>query len=593
MPMTKPAAVRDSVLVVTAVIGGLLLLPIAFDPVHPLGEGPLWIRLLLVTIGWSFVAGAIGAWRMRPENRTGYLLLATGAAWWLALLIGTRVPIVWTLSSTFQVLFIAFIYYLVLAFPEGRLTTRRSRFLMGLWILFMAQSIAFATFYDPAAFGCENCQPGLNLLLIRSDPELLLTVADFLRPFTFIDLLFAGTLVVRVIRSSPPRRRVLLPLYVPAITWSLSYFVFGVTQLIASVLIYEPPTLAYHLSLLGFAISMLFLPLLFLVGLARLRGRRARVSDLVLELGDLPTPERLQDALRKTLGDPSLQVGIWVPEAKRYLGADGRTLTEPTPNDRQVATLLERHDQPLAMIVHDEALLEDPGLVSAVTAATKLSVENDRLQQELLDQLVEVHESRARIVEAADAERKRIERNLHDGAQQRLVALSVALRTVDSRLDPQSGSTSESLEELSRELDQALEELRELGRGTYPAILSEQGLPGAFRSLANVSRLPVEVDIDLDERLPERVEATGYFIASEALANAARHSQASIVQLRARKDGGYLVVEVADDGVGGARMEGGSGLSGLVDRVNALDGHITVTSPAGQGTTVAARIPCE
>ncbi|HEV3471705.1 MAG TPA: histidine kinase [Actinomycetota bacterium] len=587
------ATARDWIVSLIAGVGGLLLLPVAFDPVHPLGGGPLWIRLLLVAIGWSFVVGAIGAWRMRPEKRTGNLLLACAASWWLALLIGTRVPIVWTLSSALQVLILPLLYYLVLAFPQGRLTTRWSRILVGMQVVFISQSIAFATVYDPAAFGCTNCQPGLNLLLIRSDPELILARDEALRWFIFIDLVFIATLIVRLIRSSPPRRRVLLPLYLPAIGWTLSFFIYGVTQLIARVLIYEPPTLAYHLSLLGFAISLLVLPLLFLVGLARLRGRRARISDLVLELGDLPTPERLRDALRKTLGDPSLQVGIWVPEAKRYLGADGRTLIEPAADDNRVATLLERNAEPLAMIVHDEALLEDPGLVSAVTAATKLAVENDRLQQELLDQLVEVHESRARIVQAADAERKRIERNLHDGAQQRLVALSVALRTVDSRLDPQSGAASESLEELSRELDQALEELRELARGTYPAILSEQGLPGAFRSLANTSRLPVDVDVDLNERLPERVEATGYFIASEALANAAKHAQASVVQLRARKDDGDLVVEVADDGVGGARMASGSGLRGLVDRVDALDGHITITSPAGQGTTVAARIPCE
>ena len=588
------AAIRDTLVAATALVVGVLMLPITFDPAHPGGGGPLWIRLLLVAIGWSFVAGAIGAWRMRPERKTGNLLLACVVAWWFALLIETRVPIVWTLSSLFQIAIIPLLYYLVLAFPEGRLTTRWSKIVVGLWIAFWAQGAIMSVFYDPAAFGCTDCQPGLNVFLIRSEPTYIETVARLLRPFIVIDLLFVGTLVARLVRASPPRRRVLFPLYVPAATWSLSFFAYGVTQLIALVQIYEPPTIAYHLSLLGFAISLLFVPLLFLVGLTRLHGRRARVSDLVLELGQLPTPERLQDALRRTLGDPSLAVGIWVPDVKRYLAADGATLDEPVDDPTRVATFLERHGEPLAMIVHDEALLQDPGLVSAVTAATKLAVENDRLQQELLDQLIEVHESRARIVEAADAERKRIERNLHDGAQQRLVALSVALRMADARLeDPQGAGDRPSLEHLGEELDAALEDLRELARGMYPAILTDQGLRGALRALADRSRVPVAVVVDLEARLPEKVEATAYFIASEALANAAKHAQASLVRVTAHRVDSELILEVADDGVGGATSTPGSGLAGLVDRVRALDGDITITSPPGQGTVVTARIPCE
>ncbi len=585
---------RDWLVAGIAAVAGILLLPIAFDPAHPTGGGPLWSRLLLVAIGWSFVIGAIGAWRIRPEKRTGSLLLACAGAWWLALLIGTRVPMVWTLSSALQVLVIPLLYYLVLAFPEGRLKSRWGMVLVGIWVFIIVQSTAFATVYDPAAFGCTNCQPGLNLLLIDSRPELIVWRDRALQPLVFVDLMFIGTLIARLIKASLPRRRVLLPLYIPAITWSLSFFAYGLTQLLALVRIYDAPTAAYHLSLLGFAVSLLFVPLLFLVGLTRLRGRRARVSDLVLELGQLPTPEKLQDALRRTLGDPSLAVGIWVPDVKRYLAADGATLDEPVDDPKRVATFLERHGEPLAMIVHDEALLQDPGLVSAVSAATKLAVENERLQQELLDQLIEVHESRARIVEAADAERKRIERNLHDGAQQRLVALSVALRMADARLDdPQGASGRASLEHLGEELDAALDELRELARGMYPAILTDQGLRGALRALADRSRVPVDVVVDLEARLPEKVEATAYFIASEALANAAKHAQASLVRVTAHRVDSELILEVADDGVGGATSTPGSGLAGLVDRVRALDGDITVTSPPGQGTVVTARIPCE
>lgn len=591
--MVMTPLLRDVGVALAGIAAGLFLLPVAFDPLHPSGEAPLWSRLLHVAVGWSFLIGGIGAWRMRPEKRTGSLLLACAAAWWLALLIGTRVPLIWTLSSALQALVVPLLYYLVLAFPEERLKSRWAMVIVGFWGLIIVQSVGFAAAYDPAAFGCADCQQGLNLLLIESRPELIIARDEVLRWTVFVELLFVGTLVSRLAKASPPRRRVLLPLYVPAATWSLSFFAFQMTQLIALVRIYEPPTIAYQVSLLGFAGSLLAVPLLFLVGLARLRGRRARVSDLVLELEDLPTPERLQDALRRTLGDPSLTVGIWVSDIRAYLGADGLPLSEPIDGSQRVATFLGRHGEPLAMIVHDEALLQDPGLVSAVSAATKLAVENERLHQELLDQLVEVHTSRARIVEAADAERKRIERNLHDGAQQRLVALSVALRMADAWLEePNSSGTKPSLEHLGQELDQALEELRELARGMYPAILTDQGLRGALRALADRSRLPVALDVNLDTRLPEKVEATAYFIASEALANAAKHSQAGVVHVNARQSGSELVLEIIDDGVGGAEATPGSGLAGLVDRVNALDGDIRITSPAGQGTTVVVRIPC-
>ena len=235
---------------------------------------------------------------------------------------------------------------------------------------------------------------------------------------------------------------------------------------------------------------------------------------------------------------------------------------------------------------------DEPEIVQAVAATGRLTIQNQRLQAEVRAQLEEVRASRARIVEFGDAERRRVERNLHDGAQQRLVNLSLALGIARSQVPTTSdGELTEALDEAAAELRLALAELRELARGIHPVILSEAGLGPALASLAERSPIPVTLAVASSDRLPARVEETAYYVASEALANAAKHAHASAVTITARRRGDGLVVEIGDDGVGGADPDG-SGLRGLADRVAALDGHLQVSSPAGEGTCVIAELPC-
>jgi signal transduction histidine kinase len=202
----------------------------------------------------------------------------------------------------------------------------------------------------------------------------------------------------------------------------------------------------------------------------------------------------------------------------------------------------------------------------------------------------ELAASRARLVEAGDAERRRLERNLHDGAQQRLVSLSVNLRLAAARLKDDAGARA-ALEVAGEELAQALEELRELARGIHPAVLSQSGLAPAIAALAARASVPVVMDVGLDCRLPEPVEAAAYYVVAEALTNAAKYSHASEVQVRVDRADGNARIEVRDDGVGGAAPRRGSGLSGLADRVEALGGRLALDSPIGEGTTVRADIP--
>ncbi len=270
--------------------------------------------------------------------------------------------------------------------------------------------------------------------------------------------------------------------------------------------------------------------------------------------------------------------------------ASGRSC--PPPDVGRAATILEADGHVGGAVVHDDTLLDDPDALRTVAAVVRLAIDNERLQDDLRAQLIEVRASRTRIVEAADAERRRVERDLHDGAQQRLVALAVSLRTIRTQLgdDVAPGAAAE-LEAASGEVRAAISELRELAQGLDPAILREAGLGAAVQSLADRSPVPVSVDVQLDDRLPPQVETAAYFVASEALANVAKHAHASSVTIRAQRHDDRFRLEVADDGVGGADIRG-AGLRGLIDRIAAVEGTFTLTEPAGGGTRIEVTIPC-
>jgi signal transduction histidine kinase len=275
------------------------------------------------------------------------------------------------------------------------------------------------------------------------------------------------------------------------------------------------------------------------------------------------------------------------------VGGDGQPGSLPKTASGQRArtvTVVERDRQPLAALIHDPAL--DQGLVRAAAAAAGMAIENERLQAEVRAQLEEVRASRQRIVEAGDAERRRVERNLHDGAQQRMATLALSLAMLRDRAggDP---AMAASLDRAAAELKQAIAELRELARGIHPAILTEEGLPAAVEALADRSSLPVRVRADFDERLPGPIEAIAYFVVAESLANVTKHASASGARVELSRCDGMLRVEVTDDGIGGADAGRGSGLRGLEDRVAAVRGSFHVKNPPGGGTRVLAEIPCD
>jgi len=314
----------------------------------------------------------------------------------------------------------------------------------------------------------------------------------------------------------------------------------------------------------------------------RRRRKKRNVADLVVRLGEAE-PGQVRGLIASTLGDPTLELGLWYEHGRTWVDAQGRELELPTSRG---LTFLGHE---LAVLAHDPRLLEQPKLLESVGSAARLALENEQLQADLRAQLREARASRERIVRRGDEERRLLERDLHDGAQQRLLGLGMALQLL--RTHTLDADTDADIAASVRALKQALSELRELARGIHPAILTDQGLAAALTSLAASSPISVHLDCD-PERFAPHVETAGYLTVAEALANAANHARASAVSVSVRHRGAFLVVDVRDDGVGGADPSG-PGLIGLADRVGALAGTLSIDSPPERGTRLLARIPTD
>jgi signal transduction histidine kinase len=297
----------------------------------------------------------------------------------------------------------------------------------------------------------------------------------------------------------------------------------------------------------------------------------------------------VREMLAESLGDRTVSVAYWLPDRERFVDEVGRPVELPAPGSGRAWTAVDADGQRVAAILHDAALDTTPELVEAAASAALLALDNERLKADLRARVEDLRISRARIVDAADAARRRLERDLHDGAQQQLVSLALDLRVLRARL--KETDAVELVEEISGKLSVALAELRELARGIHPAILTDRGLGPAVQGLADRVPLPVEVDVELAERPSPAVEAAAYFVVAEALTNIARYAKAHEARVHIARDGDVLTVEVSDDGVGGARIEAGTGLRGLQDRLAALDGRLTIASRPGEGTRLRATLP--
>lgn len=540
---------------------------------------------LTVVVGASLLVSGLLSWRRRPENRLGPVMVATGFAWFASLLVDAPTPLLYTIGEAVRYLYIVGFIYIFVAFPSGRLNRLDRGLVAFAVVLTLGFQLVVMLVGSKSGLLCPECPS--NAMRVFADNALARHILDARTVLAgAFGLGVASLLIMRRTRASRAKRRAADPVALAGLLLLAALIWVAVNALTGSPL-GRAPTLAVFYAFAS-------VPIAVLVVFLQRRLARGSVADLVVELGQPSAAADLRNALARALGDPSLELAFWLPAEGRYVNADGGPTALPDGDSKRRATIVQRDGQPVAALLHDPALEHNAELVRSVGAAAALALENERLHAELRAQLAELRASRARLVEATDAERRRIERNLHDGTQQRLVSIAMSLGLLESKLPEGSAEAPALVRETREALALALEELRELTQGIHPTLLAERGLPAALDELCRRAALPVqlELDLELEHRLPDQVESAAYFFASEALANAAKHSHAGQVQVHASSDGNTLTLEIADDGIGGAAPGGGSGLRGLTDRVEALGGRMTVSSPPGRGTILRADIPC-
>jgi signal transduction histidine kinase len=586
----KGAKVNKRLLITSFLAGG------AVGALVIRGPFPEWIQprpsfpivLLHTTVGFSFITVGLLASFRRPHNRVGPLMSAVGFAWFLLDLYRIDSAVTFTIAASTATFYQAILGHLFIVFPSGRTQSRLDQLMIRLiygWFAF--SSLLGSVFWDSQRDHCFQGGCPRNLLLIYRDYSLNILAG---RINNLGDFLIAVTVLAMVIRhwrmATASRRRALVPIVCACVPTAALVIALDVVGTIAP----WPDEVWNPMGQL----ALIALPVTFLIGLLRTHLDHFAVNKLVIELGTTPPPARLRHLLGQTLHDPSVELAYWLPEKHAFVDVQGRQVELPVDSSgRGVTKLVGRHGEPLAVLLHDTSLEENPELIRSVAAAARLSLENERLQAEICAQLEEVRASRTRLVEAADAERRRMERNLHDGAQQYLVALSLALAVARKQAGVNVNPELEmSLAEAAKLLNFALSDLRDLARGLHPKILAEAGLGPALGSLVERSVIPATVTVAVPSRLPFLIETTVYFIVAEALANVTKYAHASAVIICVSQLDEQLFVEVTDDGVGGVDTANGSGLRGLADRVAALNGRFQVKSAPGCGTRVTAEIPC-
>jgi signal transduction histidine kinase len=537
-------------------------------------------------VGWGFIGAGLFAWVRSPESSIGPLMVATGFAWFVNLVTASNVPALFIAGALLSSVYFVTAIHMLLAAPHGQGLSRGDRrIVIAGYLVVTLGTLPFALFSDPRN-ECTDCP---------SNPLLIEHNETFFNIWNTLISLIGLVLIILVLRSlvlrwriaTRPERRLYAPVYAAGVALMLA--VIAQLGLQTSGSDGRALDVAFIISVVPLAL----VPYMFVAAFVRTRmAQGGAVGELITRLGEAPRPGGLREAVADAVDDPSLELLFWLPEQGHYVDAEGHEFPLPEDDPTRVVTKVERDGECIAAIVHDGAL---PGMskhVQAVGAAAGLALENERLDAALRAKLDELRSSRERMLRIGLEERRRLERDLHDGAQQRLVSMALNIRLARAKLNEDPLAAEQLLASAGSELDSALAELRELARGIHPAVLTDRGLATALETLANRAPVPVEVGDLPDGRLPEAVELAAYFVVAEALTNVAKYSDASHATVQVERHNGRLVVEVADDGIGGADPGRGTGLRGLADRLAVLEGRLEVESAHGQGTTITARIPC-
>jgi signal transduction histidine kinase len=517
----------------------------------PLQEAPTSgeIRLAVadLAVGLLFVVCGLVIWTRR-ESRVGPLFVTVGVFWFLGTFALSGDSGYADFGAIFLTLHRGPLVHALLSYPSGRLERRLERAAVAAAYVLSVVPVIGQTPVGGIALAVIVLGVGTERFVTARGPERRARAAAALASAGFAAVLVVSALA-RAAGSGPTVDR--------AVLW------------------------AYDVVLAGIVVG---LTLDLMLG----RWVRATVTGLVVDLGETSEAGPLRDRLADALGDRSLVLGYRL-DSGVFVDERGREIELPEgEGDRRVTTVTDG-GEPVAALVHDAAVLASPDLIRSVAAAARIAVVNSRLQAEVLGQVDELEASRRRIVEAGDTERRRLEQELREGAEERLFAVETLLDEAGGRAE---GVLAVTLAETHEQLEQTRSELREFARGVHPHVLVERGLGAALAELAEHSATPVELRTPR-ARYAASVEVAAYFVCSEALANVGKYAEASRVVVDIDERDGLLVVVVSDDGEGGASLEKGSGLRGLADRVEALRGRLTVTSPRGEGTQLVAELPLD
>ncbi len=536
--------------------------------------------LLLPGLGFAYVAAGVVAWARRPGSGTGPLLTAGGLVWLLVSLGNLDSPALIAVGQVLATVPLAIVVHLLLAFPSGRLVTVPSRAIAitGYAVCLLLQAPSYLFTAQPAPY---------DVLFVADRPDLAAVGADVQSAVGAAVMVATTVVLARRLRGSTAgQRRVLAPLYtygVLAVLWvPLSINVFVAVGV-------EPLT-----AILTQVVVLAGLPVAFLLGV--LRGGFARTGELEELATALGSGTRghpgITQAVAGVLGDPSLEVSYIMPDASQ-VDADGRPVQAACPGPGRAVVEVDRDGWPVARIAYDTTLVPEHDHVVAVGRVVAIELDRERLTAELRGRTRDLEHSRARLVRAADDERRRIAQDLHDGLQVQLVLLGLEA----GRLGDRGRDVPDVLhraEDLRRGLDAAAAELRRLVHGLMPAVLVERGLVAALEDLVGLMPLPTTLHVTgADGELSPMVETTAYFVVAEALTNAAKHSRADKITVVLHRSQDRLRLEVADDGRGTASVGGGgAGLRGIADRLDVAGGTLRVDSDPAHGTTVVGEVPC-
>lgn len=498
-------------------------------------------------VGVALIACGAACRRGRPESRIGTLLVAAGFTWFLGTFATSSFESVASFGALFVTLHRGPLVHALLSYPSGRLRDRFERCVV-------------AAVYATAAIAVVGERSGTAL---------------------FISCVVLLTAARAYARAAGPLRRARLPALAAALAFAVVLASAGIVTLASGGGPADRAVLwAYEAVIAVIAVGFTF-------DLLRSGWAEATVTDLVVELGEVSEEGLLRERLAAALGDRSLAIGYWISEEGAFVDEHGGRLVLPEgTSDRQV-TVVRDAREPVAALVHDAGVLEDQGLADSVAAALRIAVDNVRLRRQIAHQVEEIEASRRRIIEAADLQRRRLERVVREEPERRLEQLERLLTGAQG-----DGADPTMLAEALAELGLARTELQELARGIHPRLLAERGLGHALSDLARRARVRLELRVS-EERVSPAIEAAAYFVCSEAIANVGKHARAARATIRVERVADRLIVTVRDGGGGGATLDAGSGLRGLADRVEALGGSFTLESRPGEGTTLLAELPID